>query len=194
MREVVDGDAAVDALFDLVGQALVGQVHIGEQGVAAHRRDLDGAQDRTERGNLAPGDIAVPGVLAAPALLVVGDGQHLGIAGLRRRERKQLQRSEAAAEVQVLLGGDVLVAEEHHLPVEQGATHLGELCVRETSREVDAFDLGANHRRQRAHGNGLIRRALGDLRDHEGDGSVTMLGGGLHAGFLLTALEPRSRY
>ena len=84
-----------------------------------------------------------------------------GIAGLGRRERKHLQRPEAAAEVQVLIGGDVLVAEEQHLPVQERAADLAELLVRELCREIDAFDLRPDHGRQRAHGDGFVS-ARGD--------------------------------
>ena len=47
------------------------------------------------------------------------DGEHFGKAWLFRCERMNFQLAEAAAEREVLLGGDVLVVKEEHFPVEE---------------------------------------------------------------------------
>tara|TARA_R110002110_G_scaffold172632_1_gene375401 strand:- start:450 stop:740 length:291 start_codon:yes stop_codon:yes gene_type:complete len=57
--------------------------------------------------------------VAAHRVFVVRDGEHFGKAWLFRCERMDFQLAEAAAECKVLLGGDVLVEEEEHFPVEE---------------------------------------------------------------------------
>ena len=48
VREIMQRDGPFDLGLDLVGQAVIGRIHIGKEGVAADRRDLDGPQDRTQ--------------------------------------------------------------------------------------------------------------------------------------------------
>jgi hypothetical protein len=67
----------------------LGRIELGEQRVAAHR------------------------------VFVVRDGEHFGETRLLRCKRMDFQLAEAAAERKVLLGGDVLILEEEHFPVEE---------------------------------------------------------------------------
>ena len=64
----------------------------------------------------------------------------------------RLEVAEAAGEREVLLGGDVLVAEEDDLVLEQRAMDLVERLVVERLGQVDASDLGADRRAERLDG------------------------------------------
>ena len=68
-----------------------------------------------------------------------------------------VQLAEAAAELLLLVEVDLLVAEEDDEVLGERVVDLLELLVAERLREVDAFDLGADHRAQGYDANGLIR-------------------------------------
>jgi len=55
-----------------------------------------------------------------------------------------VQLAEPAAEGLVLVGIDVLVAEQHHRMLQEGPVDLVELLVAELPGQVDAGDLGAD--------------------------------------------------
>ena len=57
------GSKAGDLGLDVLGEPLVGLGHVHPDRVAADGRALDTAQDRTEGRGLAPGRVAVEGVL-----------------------------------------------------------------------------------------------------------------------------------
>ena len=54
-----------------------------------------------------------------------------------------LERAEAAAEVDVLLRGDLLVAEDQDVMVEMGLVDAGEVFGADGLRDVEAEDFGA---------------------------------------------------
>jgi hypothetical protein len=89
------------------------------------------------------------GVLRGRRLAVllrdVGDQQQLGIIGMAitRQVVVPVELAEAAAEGDVLLAGDLLVAEQKDAALEEGAMDLVELGVAERLGEVDALDFGA---------------------------------------------------
>ena len=58
------------------------------------------------------------------------------------------QIAELAAEILVLVVGQMLVAEEDHQVFHQRVVHFLELLVAERARQVDPADLGADMRRQ----------------------------------------------
>ena len=133
---------------------------------------LDGAQHRAPRRLLPPGDVAVPGVLVAAPVLVGDQHHHLGIPRLGRHERMHLELAELAAERDVLLGGDVLVAEEQHLVVEPRLVQRREGGRIAGLAQVDAADLGADRRRDgydraawaSGAGEGLALSGMGERR------------------------------
>ena len=57
--------------------------------------------------------------------------------------------TEQSAEGDLLGGGDVLVAEEHDAPAQQGGADVGDGDPVERSGQVHAVDLGADERRRR---------------------------------------------
>lgn len=68
-----------------------------------------------------------------------------------------VQRAEAPRKALVVLAAEVLVAEYDDMVFEQRAMDFVELVVRQFARQVDAFDFGADDRRQRAYCDCLIR-------------------------------------
>ena len=128
-------------VLDVLGQAVVGQGHVGPDRVAADRRALDAAQHAPNGGALAPGGVAVPGVLVVlrrarrgPCRCAPGPGWSgsLPATGWSSSSPKPL------GEGDVLGAGDVLVAEEQHLVLQQQRLDLGEQLVvaRRASAEV----------------------------------------------------------
>ena len=71
------------------------------------------------------------------SVLVVLQHHHLGEAPLGRHERVHLEVAEVAAEGDVLVGRDVLVAEEQDLVVDEGLLELGEGRVVERLGQVE---------------------------------------------------------
>ena len=143
---------------------------------------LDGAQHRAERRALAPGDVAVPDVLVAAGCRSLLEAHDLGrLLGLRRGaradERVALEPAPVAGEGRVLLVGEVLVAEEQHLPLEQRPVELGEQLVVERIGERRRRRPGADGRRQRCEREARVRRV-----DPAGGRAAAMRGPGRRAG------------
>src|SRR5205823_13340972 len=123
-REVVDGRESVDAVADVFGESLVGSRHVGPEGVAADGGQLDGAQHRAQRWDLAPRHVAVPDVLVALDGIVLGKSHDLRqIAG--GKERVYLELAPQTREFTLLRRRDALVAKENHLPVEKRLVKVG---------------------------------------------------------------------
>ena len=143
-REVVDGDHRVDALLDLVLEAVVGGIHVAERGVASDGGDLDGVEDRGSGGDLAPGDVGVPSVLEASDDGLLLEAHQLRLVGVRGDEGVDLEVAEPTGEGHVPLRGQRLIAEEDDFEVEQTATQLGHEGVGEVAGDVDARDDAAD--------------------------------------------------
>ena len=80
------------------------------------------------------------------------------------RRGMDVQLAELAAEFQVLLLRDVLVAEEDHEVFGERAMDLVHGAVRQRAREINAGNLGADDRRQFLDADGLVRLGLaGDV-------------------------------
>jgi hypothetical protein len=98
------------------------------------------------------------GVLGGRRLAVllrdVGDQQQLGIVGMAvaRQVVVPVELAEAAAEGDVLLARDLLVAEQKDAALQERAMDLIELGVAERLGEIDALDLGAEGVAQGAEG------------------------------------------
>jgi hypothetical protein len=157
----MDAVQALDHFLHAVRQRVVGLVHIREHRIAADRRDGNAAQQRTERGHRRERHVGVPemaSVLGGRRLAVrlwdVGDQQQLGIVGMAvtRQALVPVELAEAAAEGDVLLARDLLVAEQQGAALEEGAVDLVELGIAERLAEIDALDLGAQGMAQRTEG------------------------------------------
>ncbi len=148
MGKVMNSRAPVDLRPDLVRQPVIGGIHIGKQCIAANRRHLKRTQDRTERGLQPPGDVAVPGVFPAAAVLIMGDGQHFGVTGLVGCKGVHLQRTERTRKGKMLFGGNVLIAEEKDFPVQKGSPETFERFIVRLPRKIDSGDHRADGRGQ----------------------------------------------
>ena len=73
---------------------------------------------------------------------------------IARQRIVPVELAEAAAEGDVLLARDLLVAEQQDAALEEGAMDLVELGVAERLGEIDALDFGAERVGQRPHGDG----------------------------------------
>src|SRR5690606_14585971 len=89
------------------------------------------------------------GITQADRLAVlddVGNDEDFRVAGQQElAQHVDLQLTEAAAEVDVLLRGQVLVAEHHHAVFQVGLVDAGEIGVVERLGEVDADYFSAQH-------------------------------------------------
>ena len=86
------------------------------------------------------------------------------MAGLRRRRRVDVQLAEFAAEIEMLLLAEVLVAEENDQILGQRAVDLVHLPVARRA-QIDAADLAADDRGQLVDGDRFIGRVVGCVFD-----------------------------
>ena len=138
----------VDAIAQVGREVVVRARHVGPQGVAAVLGHFDRAEHRAHRRLGAPRDVGVPAVLGAHAQRVGEVVALLEPHDLRRvagrQERMVFELAERARERQLLIGGEVLAAEEQHLPFEQRVADLVADRVGRRFGEVDAAHLGAD--------------------------------------------------
>jgi hypothetical protein len=158
---IVNGGQALEIGLQAVRQRLIGGVHRGEQRVAAFGRAGLDVEDAAHRRLEVTTHVGVPALAVGARRVLVGmDDHQLGAAGLMRRRGMDVQLAEQPAERHVLVGRDVLVAEEDDAVLGQRPMQLVLLAVAERRAEVDAGDLRADDRRQLVDGDGLVRRAL----------------------------------
>ena len=122
--DIVDRRHLAEARLQIVVKTFIRHHHVREERIAADVRKLDGAQDGAQRGLLAPGDIGMPGVLHATRIGTVDDTKHFTVRLVLRRGRMDLKLAEGAGESDMLRAGDILVAEEDDLVLQQGGAHL----------------------------------------------------------------------
>ena len=72
-------------------------------------------------------------------------------AGRVRIDRMNMQVAKAQGEIALLLGSDVLLAQEHHLMAQHRVIQLLKLVVAQRTGDVDAGYLRANIRPQRGN-------------------------------------------
>src|SRR5262245_5379445 len=147
---LVERGAVLEEALRRLGQRLVGRVHAREERVAAHRGQLVHVEDAAHGRLGIAGDVRVPH-LARHVLrvLVRVDDEDLrmtlhqaGSGGVH------VELAKAPAEGLVLLGGEVLIAEEDDPAVDQAVVDLLEGRLGQRLREVDAADHGAYMRRE----------------------------------------------
>src|SRR4051794_36999352 len=150
--DAVPGLEAVDLLLDPLGQPPVGLGHVHPDRVAADRGPLHAAQHRPEGRHLPPGGVAVEGVLVVLrlAVQVLVDPDQAGVVRVAAVDRVVLQRPEALGQRDVLAAGDVLVADEEDLVLQEQALELGEQGgVARRLGQADVAQLRADGRRER---------------------------------------------
>ena len=120
--------------------------------VASEGRQLDRPQDRSERRLRPPRDVRVP-VVGRPERAAGGDHEDLGLLLVLRRDGVDLEIAEAPPEGDVAGAVEaVLVAEEHHLPLEERLADLLDHRIVEVVGQLDAADLGADGGGERGDG------------------------------------------
>ena len=89
-------------------------------------------------------------VIVIRRVIVVGiEHDNLIHAGRVRIDRMNMQVAKAQGEIALLLGSDVLLAQEHHLMAQHRVIQLFKLVVAQRAGDVDAGYLRANIRPQR---------------------------------------------
>ena len=150
----VERTPAGEALLDVLGQGLVGRVGIGEQGVAALSRDLDGIEHGRLGRNRLVALIGVELHLAVrqradrlPVLADVRNQHHGGMldaeaaaGGHRRRRTEHLGKAHLRVLVQRLVA-----QQDHQILVPGVEKFLLERLV-DRIAQVDSHDLGAERR------------------------------------------------
>ena len=123
----------VEKVLHGLGEQVVGPVHVGVEGVAATTlgRLADVEHGAPER-DLFARHVRMPAVAGRERRVGVGVyGQDLRMCDLRTAQlRVDVQATEAPAQSLVLLTREVLVGEDQHHPVAQGAAHLLLLLAR----------------------------------------------------------------
>ena len=109
----MDSDTVMDFLFRDLGQTIISQSHIRKQSVAAHGRNLVGAQYRTQRRFHPPGDVGVPKVFSPARLRTMLDAKHFGVGLALRRCRVNFQLTKAACKADVLFTRYILIAKKN---------------------------------------------------------------------------------
>ena len=134
-----------------LGQGFVCRVHIGEQRVAAAFGQGVDAQDGAHRRLLVARDIRMPILAIGVARIGVGvDDHRLRQAGQRGGGGVDVQFAEAATEGELLLGADVLIAEEDHQMIHQRLMDHIETGIVQRPGQIDATDFSADPRCQLA--------------------------------------------
>ncbi len=147
-----DPDQAVQHPPHARRQGLVGEVHVGEERVAAVGRDLAGEQDGAHRRLLQVGGVGVPDAAEIHRLvLALQHLDDLGMAGQPLDERILDRPAEGAGEGEELVGRQVLVAEEDHEMVEQRLPHRARGLRVEPAAEVEAGNLRPERARHLAY-------------------------------------------
>jgi hypothetical protein len=159
----------VEIGFHPVRERLVGRVHVGEQRVAAARRALPDVEDRSHRRLDVAGHVGVPALAIGARGILVGIDLHQRRVALVGRRRMHMQFAELAAEGEMLVGADVLVAKEDHEIFGERAVDLvhlavGARIVGNELADIDAGNLRADDRGELFNADGLVGvRFAGDM-------------------------------
>src|SRR6516165_8403265 len=144
---------AVEHAFHAVGERVVGQIHTGEQRITPEIGDRTGVEDRTQRRLFEVGDVRVPGTpeIAAVILGLFSDLDDFRVVGHSADKLVDIQAAKAAAESQMLLRCQILIAEKDRLMVEQRPADVGNHGVVERLAQIDPRELGAESSGDAAH-------------------------------------------
>src|SRR5499427_6421964 len=169
----VERGAVLEQALNGLGQRLVGRVHAREERVAAHWGQLVHVEDAAHGRLGIAGDVRVPHLARyVLRVLVRVDDEELRMALHEAGSGGvDVELAEAPAEGLVLLGGEVLIAEEDDPVVDQAVVDLLEGRLGQRLREVDAADHGAHMRRELLYADGRWRHgwpplAGGDFMAH----------------------------
>ena len=103
------------------------------------------------------------GIAQADGLAVlddVGNDQDFRMPGqLELLEHMDLQHAETAAEIDLLFGGNALVAEHHHVMIQVRAVDAGEVLVIDRAGQIETDDFGTHRAAERADFEKLWRDA-----------------------------------
>jgi hypothetical protein len=149
-----------DHRLESVAQARIGRLHVGPERVAADLRDDLAAQDRVFGRVLPESRIAVPDIGGEDRIvLVVVEHQNLRKLALRAHGM-DLELAEQPADGDVLRGGQVLVAQDQHLVLDQGRFESPRGRGAHVLLEIETMDLRAQPGAQPLHPEGSVGRRL----------------------------------
>ena len=138
--EEVNGRTSVDGVTGLVIEPFVGRFHVGEHGISAGFRHLARIKDRSHDRLFVEGGIRMPDSAepdTAPVLRLLDDGHDFRMVRQSRREGMNVQRSEPAAEVDLLLRHKLLVAEKDDEMINQRLVHRLESMTVHRPAQID---------------------------------------------------------
>ena len=140
MLAAMFGLKARQEMLHLVGQPLISGMHAGPHGVAAAIGQYLGIEDRPHIGLLIAGNIRMPGGGCILFLRVGMQRQDFRMPLNARCDRMHMQCSEAPPEILVLIGRQMLIAEEDHLIFNQRVMDLLKCLIADILGQVDAAD------------------------------------------------------
>src|SRR6266568_1471891 len=160
LRGAVHRDEPVEHAPHPLRQRLVGEIHVGEQCVAAERRHFAGDQHGGHRRLIEIGRVGVPQPAEIRLLALQLDN--------RRDLRKSLDAldegifdhlAETSGKLQEKLRRERLVAEEHDEMLEPGAPDRVDRLVARIMREIDVHNLGPQGARHGADLDAVVPHA-----------------------------------
>ena len=156
-----------DPGLDVLRQVLIGEDHIGPHRVAADRGAFDAAQHAAHRRLLAPGRVGVPGVLITVVgrIRILVDAHQPRMIRVAACDRMVFEFAEMPGESDMLGAGDVLVAEEQHLVLQEQGPDLGDQGrVAAGCAEIDVLKLRSDRAGELLHADRRAERR----RRHDG--------------------------
>ena len=119
---------------------------VREERVATGRRELDRVQDRAEIRLVEEGDVGVPAATEVGAVVGHGDDvDDFGVVGVALDERVRVELAEPAPERDLLVGGEVLIAEHEDVVFDERGADRGEGGGIDRCGEIEPADLGTEH-------------------------------------------------
>ena len=154
-----------DEFFHTFRQGVVGREHIGEHGVAADFGHPHGTQQGTQCRYQRERMIGMPHAAGiarirrlAVGLWLGGDQQYFGVIGMAvlRRIVVCVERTEPAAEGNMLLGGERLVAKQHDAVFEQRTMNFPVGAFGQRRAQIDTGNFSTKSVGQAADGNSHV--------------------------------------
>ena len=137
-------DEALESRLEVIRQAVVGKVLVGEERVAADRWDGEAEQTRRHRRGVEKAPVGMP-ALSEQRCLFIGVASDLGdvIAALDRDEpRVRAQAAERLGEPFKFVVGHSLIGKHEHMVLVEGGAQFGSLGIVDRS-DVEVGDDGA---------------------------------------------------
>ena len=137
-------------LLQPVGKTLIGKFLVGEHRIAADRRQFDGLQHRRHRRFVLIDGIGVPDTAEIDRfMLALQHRGEFGNAVNAVEERIDRRLAKGPRQRQLLLRGQILIAEHDHFMLQPDSPEIADDIVGEIAGgKIDAGNFGAHRRRQ----------------------------------------------